>query len=305
MSEAATVGESRRRSRPHYEGDPSLFRVMRKPQWIGALVLALVVASVFAWLGQWQLDNAIRVDDEPVGASEIVRPLDEISAPGVAVSDGAAGVVVSTVGSFVPGDFMVVEGRSNGGEVGAWVVGHLESAVGSGEAAAPSHLAVAIGWAPDVAAAELAAQQLDGALERNIAESATNPVELEGRYMPTDGPQRPDAGDPVNRLLSMVPAQLVNLWQPFEGSSYAGYLVLHPGLGVAPGDFGLDPIDSVPPLPAEKINWVSLFYAIEWVVFAGFAVFFWYRLARDDWEKTHELQLLQAVEHVEAAETAA
>jgi len=67
-------------------------------------------------------------------------------------------------------------------------------------------------------------------------------------------------------------------------------------------DAGLETIDSVPPLPVGAINWLNLFYAVEWVVFAGFAIFFWYRLVRDDWEKIHELKLLAVAESTAAEE---
>ena len=59
---------------------------------------------------------------------------------------------------------------------------------------------------------------------------------------------------------------------------------------------------AVPPLPVGAINWLNLFYAVEWVVFAGFAIFFWYRLVRDDWEKIHELKLLAVAESTAAEE---
>ena len=37
------------------------------------------------------------------------------------------------------------------------------------------------------------------------------------------------------------------------------------------------------------LNWLNIFYAIEWVIFAGFAVFLWCRLVRDEWEREQEL----------------
>ena len=37
-------------------------------------------------------------------------------------------------------------------------------------------------------------------------------------------------------------------------------------------------------------------------MFAGFAIFFWYRLVRDDWEKIHELKLLAVAESTAAEE---
>ena len=36
------------------------------------------------------------------------------------------------------------------------------------------------------------------------------------------------------------------------------------------------------------MNWLNIFYAVEWAIFAGFAFYLWYRLARDAWEKEVE-----------------
>ena len=61
--------------KPEYLGDPTLARVMRRPQWILALALALLVAAVFAWLGQWQMSNAIRTDAAQGVDTGSARPL--------------------------------------------------------------------------------------------------------------------------------------------------------------------------------------------------------------------------------------
>jgi len=278
-----------KRQRPHYEGDPTLLRVMLTPKWIAALILALIVAGVFAWLGQWQLGHAI-ASQTPPEEVEQVRSLASTTSAGAPVDDELAGFVFDASGAFVDGDFGVVEGRSNGGELGAWVIGHFAVASDQGEEA--GHLAVAIGWAGD---AEEATRSLPTVADHLVGKR----LEVEGRYMPGDAPVRPEAGTDPMRLLSMAPAQVINTWAPYEGGAYAGYLVLHPAADVHTDQLrgmGLDPIDSVPPLPVESINWLNLFYAVEWVVFAGFAFFFWYRLARDDWEKRHELQLQAAAD---------
>jgi hypothetical protein len=34
--------------------------------------------------------------------------------------------------------------------------------------------------------------------------------------------------------------------------------------------------------PVQKINWLSAFYFLEWLLFAGFAVFLWWRLVKDE-----------------------
>ena len=54
---------------------PTLREVMLRPRWIGVLLLALVVAGVFAWLGQWQLSRAIDTDPLPPGTKPKRRPI--------------------------------------------------------------------------------------------------------------------------------------------------------------------------------------------------------------------------------------
>ena len=51
---------------------------------------------------------------------------------------------------------------------------------------------------------------------------------------------------------------------------------------------GLTDIISPPPAEPESVNWLNVFYAIEWAVFAGFAFYLWYRLARDARERELE-----------------
>jgi membrane protein implicated in regulation of membrane protease activity len=56
---------------------------------------------------------------------------------------------------------------------------------------------------------------------------------------------------------------------------------------------GLVAIDSPPPIQQQTVNWLNIFYAAEWAIFAGFAVFFWYRLVKDAKEKEDELRELE------------
>ena len=70
--------------------------------------------------------------------------------------------------------------------------------------------------------------------------------------------------------------QLYNLWTGVDGIDvYAAYVVERD----APA--GLAQIDSPPPIQQSTLNWLNIFYAAEWVIFAGFAIFFWYRLVKD------------------------
>ena len=100
--------------------------------------------------------------------------------------------------------------------------------------------------------------------------------------MPTEAPVVPegDQGPFVESTLSV--ASLVNLWPKFSGPVYEGYLVAD----VAPA--GLDVIESIPPMNEGSVNWLNIFYAVEWIVFAGFAFFIWWRLVKDAYERELE-----------------
>lgn len=279
-----------RSKRPEYLGDPTLAQVMRRPRWILALVFAMLVAAVFAWLGQWQMDSAVRNAAVEEVDTETPRPLAEASDTLMGVTDEGAGVVVRLEGAFVPGDSRIVAPRLNDGENGAWVVGHL---VTEGPDAEPgAHLAVAIGWAASEADAERAIETLEA--DPAFAEGRA----LEGRFMPPEGPQVPGTGEDPQVMRTMIPAFFANVWTGVDSPVYSGYLVLHDTGAAAPllAEADLDPVDSVAPLPPETVSWLNIFYGVEWIVFAGFALFLWYRLTRDAWEKEHELKLLQAAQ---------
>jgi hypothetical protein len=51
---------------------------------------------------------------------------------------------------------------------------------------------------------------------------------------------------------------------------------------------GLEPIYSPAPSREIEFNLLNLFYALEWAIFAGFAIYLWYRLVRDVVEREHE-----------------
>lgn len=281
-----------------YLGEPTLGQVMRRPQWIAAFLLAMVVAAVFAWLGQWQMGNAIRDNVDELSATETVRPLEDLTEPIAGIPEIAAGAVVSVRGSFAPGDFALVEERMNQGDEdgdrrkGVWVVGHL---IGQGEQ--PASLAVAIGWAPTMSEAKRSIEHLNSLPGEELS--------LEGRYLPAEAPEVPRRDADPRSMRTMVPAYLANTWDPApNGAVYGGYLVLHDSADAPPlAAAGLEAIDSTAPSAPERVSWLNVFYGIEWAVFAAVALFLWYRLARDAWEKEHEMMLL--VEAEAAAEGAA
>ena len=251
---------------------PTLREVMLRPQWIGLLLLCLVVAGVFAWLGQWQLGRAIDTDPPPPGATEEIRPLEDVAQPGEYLSEPLVGQRVEATGSWVPGDFLIVESRFNDGVEGYWVTGQLRL----GGTPEPTSVAVALGWA---ATAEEAA----AAVERLEEASRTEVVEVVGRLISDEGPLPPRAHADPQTMTRMSPAALLGRWHDTEGLDvYRQYIA-----SAAPSG-GLTAVSSPAPDERSSVNWLNIFYAAEWAVFAGFAFYLWYRLARDAWEKEVE-----------------
>jgi len=265
---------------------PTLREVMLRPWWIGMLVFALAVAGLFAWLGQWQLGRAIDTDPPPPGVTETVRPIAEVVAPGEYLSEPLVGQRVEVTGEWVAEDFLVVSSRYNGGEQGFWVTGQFRVADASSGSTGPTSLAVAVGWAATRADADAAASGLVDALGAQDAAQVT----LTGRLISDEGPKVPPAGSPIIEMTTMSPAALLGWWHDTAGLSvYRPYLVADAeGLGLPDVGTALAAIDSPAPEELSSVNWLNVFYAVEWAVFAGFAFYMWYRLARDAWEKEVE-----------------
>ncbi|WEK62865.1 MAG: SURF1 family protein [Candidatus Microbacterium colombiense] len=250
---------------------------MLRRKWMGVLLLCLIVAGVFAWLGQWQLERAIETDPPPPGITEQVSPLDEVLQPGEYLAEPLVGQRVEATGTWVADDFLVVSHRFNGGIEGFWVTGQLR-------VAERTSIAVAIGWAPDRESADAAAERLN-------AETDAEAVEISGRLISDEGPGVPPATDP-QRMDRMSTAALLSRWHDVaELDVYRPYLASSTALA------GLDDIDSPAPAELSPVNWLNVFYAVEWAIFAGFAFYLWYRLAKDAWERE--------VEEFEDAEAAA
>jgi cytochrome oxidase assembly protein ShyY1 len=249
-----------------------VWSVARRPRWIAAFVLALVIAAVFAALGQWQVGRAVQTAKVVTYPTETVIPLSSVAKPQHPVTDRAAGQMVSVVGTRVPGDTYVVSDRVNYGVTGYWVIGHVVDNHGVS-------LAVALGWAPTKAKADAAAATLRaGAPEAKVV----------GRYQPTEPPDQENFQKGIRNAVS-VP-ELINEWKVVTKTVYGGYLVEKtPSAGLAA-------IYSPKPANDVTLDWLNVFYAIEWVVFAGFAVYLWYRLVKDAWEKEQEDREREAAE---------
>ena len=246
-----------------------MLRMMVRPRWVLMLLLALAIAAGFALLGQWQLGRAVQSGHVEKLPTETVMPLADAAAPSAPIRQTSTGQMVEADGRWVPGDEQLVSGRLNGGSTGWWVVGHLE--VDGMDAGIP----VARGWAPTAKEAASAA--------RSLAAEPASDTSVTGRLLPTEAPEQPAEGADPHAMTTVAVAALVNLWTQYdEHDVYEAYIVDHGAVS------GLDRIDSPPPSQEVELNWLNVFYAIEWTVFAGFAIFLWYRLVRDAYRREQE-----------------
>ncbi len=263
--------------------------MMLRPRWVLALLAALGVAAGFALLAQWQVDRAVEqatVEERP---TEQVRPLGEVVRPDGPTEQAATAQRVSVRGTIVPGDTVLVQGRLNDGVAGWWVVAHLEVTD-----AAAGGLPVALGWTSDEESARTALAEVDRAAAADGGE-----VEVVGRFLPSEAPVAPEPDQDPQAMTTVAVAHLVNVWAGYDDRPvYFGYVTATDPVA------GLDAISSPPPEQEAELNWLNVFYAVEWVVFAGFAVFLWYRLVLDAVQREREQAELDA-EAADAAEAAA
>jgi surfeit locus 1 family protein len=235
--------------------------IARRPLWIGALVLVLGVAAAFAALAQWQVGRSVESAQVEERATETVVPLDRLAGTAEQVRGDQEGQLVEIEASYVPGDSTVLSGRLNDGELGWWAVAHAVTSDGDS-------LAVALGWASTPEAAAEAGDRVtdaDGVVT--------------GRFLGSEAPQ--DQDFEAGERSALAVAELVNLWAE-PGPVYGGYVVS------AEAPAGLETISAPPPEQQVQLNWLNVFYAVEWIIFAGFGFYLWYRLVKDVWERERE-----------------
>ncbi|PPF19717.1 MULTISPECIES: SURF1 family cytochrome oxidase biogenesis protein [unclassified Rathayibacter] len=253
-------------------------QVARRPRWIAALALALLIAGLFAALGQWQVGRAVEAAAPDSGVSETTLPLAEVATPSRSITATADGQRVEGSSVFVPGGAEILGGRLNGEQPGWWVIARTRTA--------DADLVLAYGWTQDEAQAQSVADALNSGSEQA-------PSSFTGRLVANEAAEAPAEGlDPATLTALSVPA-LINRWPDPPQDVYQGYVVVDEPVA------GLGAIDSPARVSDVSLNWLNVFYAIEWVVFAGFALYLWFRLVKDAWEREAE-EALDAEERARA-----
>ena len=222
-----------------------MLRTALRPWSLGLLVLALAFATAFAALGDWQLGRS-RSQAGPTPTEQVV-PLAEVLAPSSTFTGSANGQRVTATGTYRPQDQLLVVDRPLDGRPGAWLVTALAVEADGGTALLP----VLRGWLPEGA---------------EPPPAPSGPVELTGRLQPGEPPRGYAPGQDLRALSS---ADLVNAW---DLPLYTGYLALEE----APAPLSVVPTQA----PEREVNLRNVSYALQWWLFAAFAVLVWAHLVR-------------------------
>ncbi|MEN9603927.1 MAG: hypothetical protein RL545_616 [Actinomycetota bacterium] len=243
--------------------EPTFFKVATRPKWIGALLLALAVAAIFASLAQWQADRTYRyVPKAPV--SQKVVSLGDLAKSSAPFEANQVDRLVELKATPIPGAAYVVADRiqldgTGGSKNGFWLIRPATTDEGK-------FVVLALGWYATAEEATAKAEEF-----KHLAEDMSLHT-YRGIYEPSEDPR------PANGIVfpTLSLAQVVNQpGLPNEIDAYAGFVIVQ-----EPKEYGEAILIGQNP-GSTVFNWLTAFYAAEWILFAGFALFLWGRLVKD------------------------
>lgn len=241
-------------------GPAVALRVVTRPAMLGLHLLLVVVVAAMVVAGVWQLGvygDAQR--DVTATTTGPAVPLERVLGPDDALTSDAVATRVVVRGTYAAAaEQFLVRGRENAGQQGYWVVSPLVVADTSTTSATPSALLVVRGWQPSAVAPPVPSGDVRVTGVLQPGEQATTTV----------GADRVVESVRIPALVNAVPFDL-----------YSGYLLQTAEQPSADG------LSAVTP-PAVNPSWTAglrnLAYALQWWVFAGFAVFMWWHICREE-----------------------
>jgi surfeit locus 1 family protein len=234
--------------------------LVRPRFWPGHLAMVVCVA-IAAGLGLWQYDawhqhraDAARdlANNPPVALGTVMTG--DSPFPGRSV-----GQPVTFTGRWVGGNVYVSD-RVENGRKGYWVVTAL--LVDRTRSAMP----VVRGWWPDT-----------------TLPAPTGAASVTGWLEPTEGsgPIDENAHDDVIPMM-----RIASLVEHVDADLYSGFVIARD----IPSQEGITYVPAVSrPGVSAFTGLRNLFYAVEWWLFGGFALFIWVRWCRDSWDQEHRL----------------
>lgn len=240
------------------------------PRLLPLHLLGLAATVVAVLLGLWQLESwQVQRDAAARDLTSLAPvPLEQVIDADQPFPADAVGRPVSLTGAWLPDSTFYATGRESGGRDGYWAVTAVAVCDGSEDCSATPALLVVRGWTADLA---------------TTPAPPTGRVELNGWLQPPEGTGRPDP-DPTDDELPEV--RIADAIQRVDQDLYGAFLITEqadPATAVG----GLVPVtpESLPE-PDTSTGLRNFLYALQWWVFAGFAVFIWWRWAKDEVERS-------------------
>ena len=237
-----------------------VLRAVLTPRWLAlhALLVGLLVA--FGALGHWQLDRAREEAKPKTGADKPPIALAGLMDPAATMPAGQIGRRVTASGVYDPTHQLLVTGRALQGHPGYWVLTPLRTSTG------PAVMVVR-GWV---------ASSHDSGIR-----TPSGTVEVTGRLQPAE-PLGEPAPEPGTQITSITTTDLI---QRLPYDIYDGYVVLSgqsPATEPAPARVEA-PLRAA---PRSTFPLQNAAYAVQWWIFALFALAFWWRMVRDTLRRT-------------------
>ena len=232
-----------------------MLRTALRPRYLGLLALVVLVCVAFGWLGRWQLgvaeSSAYREAVAEARAQEPVE-LTSVLEPHAPFRDDLSSRPVTASGRYSAQGQLLVPDRRLDGTSGMWV---LTPFVVDGSGAT---LPVVRGFVEE---------------EADAGPPPEGGLRITGGLAPGESPVEDRVTE--GRIGSVDLSLLVNTW---PGDLYNGFVFLEsetPATGPQ--------LTKVPtPLGDTGIRWRNAAYAVQWWIFAAFAVWIWVRLVRDE-----------------------
>lgn len=235
-------------------------RLVATPKWVLLTLLLIVLTIAFAIASSWQYQRAIDQVNAARAAASQPQPIAALVPNGAAVPSAALGRLAVVQGSYVA-DAWVPGRASPDGEPGVWLVSAVQD--GSGLLTA-----VLRGWLP---AREVPA--------------GPSEVTVTGRVSSPENFYQGVAADGSDELVAITDEGLAAIWQQVARPGYVVLTEQDPPLG--PGD--PQPVAPVFGTQSEVgFPWQNAGYAVQWLVFIGFAGFMYWRIFSDDLRKRSE-----------------
>jgi len=234
-------------------------RSLLAPRWLAWHATLVLVLVAFVLLGRWQLDSFSDENRADEAASE-QAPADvaTVLEPGDRLTTAVVGRTVTATGRYDAGNQLLVAGRRLDGRDGYLVVTPLRTAAGI--------LPVNRGWVPSA--------------EDPATDVPAGDVTVTGVVQPseTDRDSRVDllADLPADQIPYLATVQLLDALRYTPDELYDGYVVLRAQKPESAGPLPVEPRDE-----GDGVGkWRNLGYALQWWLFAGAAIVFWWVVLR-------------------------